>query len=151
MELIDYLFKRIAHDEPHGVVRAAVGVGAQAIDRNDPRVLEPAGDLGLLEEPLAAHRVIGVGVEDLLERNLAIQLAVERHEDSPEPALGVRAQEAKPLAAGGRCAAGGGSRPDGVAQSAIAIDGLGRQVRRAGLADHRRELRIAERGHTLAD
>ena len=49
-------------------------------------MLEAAGDLGLEQEPLAADRVVGVVVEDLLERHLAVQLAVERHEDRPQAA-----------------------------------------------------------------
>ena len=39
-------------------------------------MLQPAGDLGLEQEPLAAGRVVGVLVEDLLEGHLAVQLAV---------------------------------------------------------------------------
>ena len=46
------LLEAVAADEPHGVVGPAVGVGAQAVDRDDPRVLQPAGDLGLEQEPL---------------------------------------------------------------------------------------------------
>ncbi len=37
----------VAADEPHRVVGAAVGVGAQAVDRHDAGMLQPAGDLGL--------------------------------------------------------------------------------------------------------
>ena len=93
----------IALDEPHGVVRAAAGVGAQAVDRHDAGVLEPAGDLGLGDEPLAADRVVGVLLEDLLERHLAVQLAVERHEHRAQPAPRMRPENAEPLAiAGGR-------------------------------------------------
>ena len=43
----DRLLEAVAPDEPHGVIRTAVAVGAQAVDRDDPGVLEPAGDLGL--------------------------------------------------------------------------------------------------------
>jgi hypothetical protein len=39
-------------------------------------MFEPSGDLGLLEEPLAADRVVGVLVEDLLEGDLAVQLGI---------------------------------------------------------------------------
>ena len=98
VKMVDRFLERVAADEPHGIVGAAVGVGAQAVDRHDARMFEPAGDLGLLKEPLPADRVISVGVEDLLERNLAVQLAVDRHENSSEPALGVRTQDAKSAA-----------------------------------------------------
>ena len=42
----------VAADEPHGVVGPAVAVGAQAVDRHDPGVLQSAGDLGLEHEPV---------------------------------------------------------------------------------------------------
>ena len=64
-------------------------------------MLQPAGDLGLEQEPLAADRVVGVLVEDLLERDLAVQLGVERDEDGAQAAPGVRPQDAEPLAVGG--------------------------------------------------
>ena len=43
-------------------------------------------------EPLAAARVVGVLVEDLFERHLTMQLAVERDEDGAQtaPAWGLR-------------------------------------------------------------
>ena len=72
MEAVDGLLEAVAADEPHGVVGAAVGVGAQAIDRDDAGVLQPAGDLGLEQEARAAGRVVGVVVEDLLEGHLAV-------------------------------------------------------------------------------
>ncbi|MFO0950014.1 MAG: hypothetical protein U0835_02455 [Isosphaeraceae bacterium] len=43
-------------------------------------MFEPAGDLGLDEEPVAADGVVGVVREDLLEGDLAVQLRVERDE-----------------------------------------------------------------------
>ena len=100
MELLDGLLERIAPDEPHGVVRPAVAVGTQPVDRHDARVLEPAGDLRLEQEPLPAGRVVGVVVEDLLEGHLAVQLAVERDEDGAQAAAGVGPQDAEPLAVG---------------------------------------------------
>ncbi len=47
----DGVLQAVAADEPHGVVGAAVVVVAQAVDRDDPGVLQAAGDLGLEEEP----------------------------------------------------------------------------------------------------
>jgi hypothetical protein len=61
-------------------------------------MLQSAGDLGLQQEPLAAGRVVGVIVEDLLQRHLAMQLGVQRHEDGTESASGVGAEHPKPLA-----------------------------------------------------
>ena len=60
MEAVDGRLEAIAADEPHGVIGAAVAVGAQAVDRDDAGVLQPAGDLGLEHEPLAAGGVVGV-------------------------------------------------------------------------------------------
>ena len=50
MEAVDGLLEAFPLDEPHGVVRPAVGEVAQAVDRDDARVLQPAGDLGLEDE-----------------------------------------------------------------------------------------------------
>ena len=82
----DGVLEAVAPDEPHGVVRPAVVVGAQAVDRDDPGVLQPAGDLGLDEEPGPAGRVVGVAVVDLLEGDLAVQLLVEGDEDVAQAA-----------------------------------------------------------------
>ena len=84
-------------------------------------MLQPAGDLGLEQEPLAADGVVGVMVEDLLERHLAVQLGVERHEHRPQPAPGVRPEDAEPLAVAG-------GRADGVGGGAVGVAVLGRQV-----------------------
>ena len=51
-------------------------------------MLEPAGDFGFEEESCSADRVIGVVVEDLLQRDLAIQFAVERRRIPPPDRLG---------------------------------------------------------------
>ena len=37
VEALDRLLEAVAADEPHGVVRPAVAVGAQAVDRDDAR------------------------------------------------------------------------------------------------------------------
>jgi hypothetical protein len=77
-------------------------------------VLEPAGDLGLDQKPPAAAGVVGVVVVNLLERHLAVQLAVERDEDRAQPAPGVGSQHAEPLAVAGGCT-------DGVAGRVVVI------------------------------
>ena len=121
VELLDRLLEAVALDEPHGVVRAAAAVGAQTVNRHDAGVLEPAGHLGLQHEPLAAHRVVGVLLEDLLERHLAVQLAVERHEHLAQPAPRVRPEQAEPLAIAGRPA----DRQSAGAVGVVIIVGLG--------------------------
>ena len=139
---VDGLLEAVAADEPHGVVGPAVAVGAQAVDRDDPRVLQPAGDLGLQEEPLAADRVVGVVVEDLLERHLAVQLGVEGHEDGAQAAPGVGPEDAEPLAVAG-------GRADGVAGGAVGVVAvLGRG--RADVGEGGLEVGVAEPGQALA-
>ena len=122
VEPLDRLLEAVALDEPHRVVRPAAGVGAQAVDRDDAGVLQPAGDLGLDQEPLAADRVVGVMVEDLLERHLAVQLAIQRHEHGAQAAPGMGPQDAEPLAVGG-------SRADGIAAGAVGVVVVGRARR----------------------
>ena len=114
VEAVDGLLEVVAADEPHGVEGPAVAVGPQPVDRDDARVLQPAGDLGLQQEPLAAGRVVGVRVEDLLEGHLAVQLGVQGDEDGAQAAAGMRPEDAEPLAVGG-------GRADGVAGRAVGV------------------------------
>ena len=93
MEPLDGGLERLPLDEPHRVVRPAVGIAAQPVDRHDPRMLEPARDLGLEHEPRLAVRVVRVVGLELLEGDLAVELAVERDEDLAQPAAGVRSQD----------------------------------------------------------
>ena len=83
MEVLDRLLEALSLDEPHGVVGPSAAVGSHAIDRDDARVLQCAGDLGLGDEPLAADGVVGMLFEDLLERHLAVQLGIEGDEHLP--------------------------------------------------------------------
>ena len=50
----------------------------------------------------AAARVVGVLIQDLLERHLAVQFLVEGDEHLAQPAAGVGPQDAEPLAVGCR-------------------------------------------------
>ena len=102
-------------------------------------MLQPAGDLGLQQEPLAAGRVVGVVVEDLLERHLAVQLGVQGHEDGAQAAPGVRPEDAEPLAVGG-------GRTDGVAGGAVGVVRLGRAVPGADVAERGLDVGVAEAG-----
>ena len=104
MEPADGFLERIALDEAHCVIGMAVGIGAQAVDGYDSGVLQAAGDLGLGNESLATVRVVGVLRTDLLQRHLAVQLVIERHEDSAQAAPGMGPENAEPLALAGGCA-----------------------------------------------
>ena len=73
--------------KPHRVIGAGPSeYWPPAVDRHDPRVLEPADDLRLQEEPRPGLRVAGEPLADLLQRHLAIQLAVLGPIDLAEPA-----------------------------------------------------------------
>ena len=102
----DRRLEAVATDEPHCIKGAPVGVGAQAIDRDDSRVLEAAGDLGFEQEACAAGWVESVVVEDFLECDFAVELAVDGDEDGAEPTFGVGSQDAITATIGDRCAGG---------------------------------------------
>jgi hypothetical protein len=60
-------------------------------------VIQAACDLGLEQEAGATDRIVGMLVEDLLERHLAMQLAVESDIDGSKPASRVGPQHAESL------------------------------------------------------
>src|SRR5262249_42017540 len=92
------MLEAVALDEPHGVIRATIVVVPQAVDRYDPRVLQPAGDLRLDQEPNATFGVVGMLVADLLQRPLAAQFLVAGDEDASQSPLGVETEDAEPAA-----------------------------------------------------
>ncbi len=109
-------------------------------------MLQSAGDLGLQEEAGAAVGVVGVVVEDLLQRDLAMQLGVECHEDGAEAAPGVGPEHAEPQAVGG-----GGA--DGVAGGAVVGIGpavMGRGLRGAEVTEDGLDLGVVQSGQALA-
>ena len=132
MEAVGGLLEAVPSDEPHRVERAAVAVGAQPIDGDDPRVLQAAGDLGLEQEPRPARRFVGVVVEDLLERHLAVKLGVDGDEDGAQAAPGVGPQDAEPLAVGSGRAHGVAGGAVGIA---VAIGRGGIESRQGGVDD----------------
>ena len=85
VEAFDGPLEALAADEPHGVERAAAVGHPQAVDRDDARVLEPGGDLGLEQESGPALRAVRLLRQDLLERDLAVQLGVDRDRDEAQP------------------------------------------------------------------
>ena len=123
MEPRDGLLEVVPLDEPHGVERPAVGVGAQAVDRDDAGVLQPPGDLGLLQEAGPAVRVVGVSVADLLEGHLAVQLLVVGDVDGAQAAGSVQPQDAEPHAVGGGGAGRAGMEGRGVRVRTVVVPG----------------------------
>ena len=90
VKLLDGRLEVVAADEPHGVERAAVVVGAQAVDRHDAGVFEPAGDLGLDDEAGAFVLVTGVRLLDPLQRHDAVKLLVAGDVDLAQGAAVVK-------------------------------------------------------------
>src|SRR5262249_25584865 len=95
VEPVDGLLEAVAPDEPHGVVRPTALVDAQAVDGDDPRVFQPAGDLGLEQKATATLRVVGVAREDLLQGDLAVELGIEGDEDRTQASRGMGPEDAE--------------------------------------------------------
>jgi hypothetical protein len=89
LELLDRGLEAVAADEPHRVVRSAVGIAAQAVDRDNSGVFEPSGDLGLENEPELAIGLASMSFLDLLQRHLAVQLGVDGDVDLAQATPGV--------------------------------------------------------------
>ena len=98
MKLQPRLLEALAANKPHGIERPAVGIASETVDRDDPRVLQPAGDLRLGEEPRPALQVVGMPVLNLFECDLAVQFGVARDEDVSEPSPVVEAENLEPEA-----------------------------------------------------
>src|SRR5581483_2732423 len=82
-----------ALDELQGEIRAAVGEGAQLVDRDDPRVLQLAADLRLLDEPTEHPRVVAVPLQEDLDGQVAAEVLVAALEDGAHAAAGDLAEE----------------------------------------------------------
>ena len=93
MEAVDGIGERFPADQPHRVEGTADGVAAEAVDGDDPRVLELPGELGLEHELRPARLAVGVGRLDLLEGHLTVELVVDRHGHDAEPPLGIRTHD----------------------------------------------------------
>ncbi len=100
VEPLDGVAQGLALDESHRIVRPPVGVSPQSIDRHDARMLQPPGEPGLEQEPRLAERVVRVIRPQLLQRDLAIELGVDRQEDLAQPPACVRPHDAKALVDG---------------------------------------------------
>ena len=101
MKLLDRVLQGPAADEPHRVAGGAVAVVTQTVDGDDPRVFEPPRDLGLLEEPPLAVRVVDPLRLDELQRHVAVQILAMGHEDFAQSPLGMEAKFAVLRDAGG--------------------------------------------------
>ena len=89
-----------APDQLHREVRAAIGERAQLVHRHDPRMLELAADLRLLDEPADRLGRVPVPLQEHLHRQVAAQLAVATDQDGAHATAGDLAEQVQP--AGGR-------------------------------------------------
>ena len=78
-------------------------------------MLEPAGDLGFEQEPLRGSPGRRRGVEDLLQGHFSVKLGVAAPRRQRRAAMGMRAKDTEPLAAGG-------GRTHSVAGGAVGIE-----------------------------
>src|SRR5438128_2114671 len=95
MVALDGVLETFASDEPHGVKRPAIRVGAEAVDRDNARMFEAGSDPGLQQEPGTAVRPVGIGFLDLLESHFALQHLLQGDRHLAESTLGVGPQDAK--------------------------------------------------------
>src|SRR5262249_46124537 len=102
MELLDHFMEAVAPDQGHHVEGAAVGVSTQAVDRDDPGMLEASGDLGLAEEPGLAPEVLRVLAPDRLERDFTVEALILGDENLAQAPAGVAPEDlvAEPNPAG---------------------------------------------------
>ena len=109
VKAFDGLLEAVAADEAHGVVRPAIGILAEGVDRHDAGMFQTAGDLRLAHKAGTTFGVICVPRLDLFQRHLAVQLAVAGHEDLAQPPAGMGPQnlETRPV---GRDVGNGGQR-----------------------------------------
>ena len=96
VEIADRILKAIAGDEPHRVIRRAIGMLVQPIHGHDAGVFEAARHLGFEQEPGSDGRIACVTRLDLFQYHLAIEFAIDRHGDLPHPAFRQRANDAEP-------------------------------------------------------
>ena len=87
MELLDDVEQRAAPDLLHGEVGAPIGQATGVVDRHDPRVLELAGGLGLLDEP--QHQIVSLCeiATQHLHRDRPVEGQIPDPADLPHPAL----------------------------------------------------------------
>ena len=82
-------------------------------------MLEPAGDFGFEQKPLAAVGIVGVVVKDLFEGDLAMELVVEGDKYGSQAAAGVPGRSTRKPPDCPRSSAA-----DGVRGGAVEIDRL---------------------------
>jgi hypothetical protein len=90
VKALDCVVEIVTANEAHRIEWPPIGVLAQPVNRDDPRVFQPTGDLCLLEKAQAPLWIVRVPFLDLLEGDFTMELLIERHEDFSEPPFSVR-------------------------------------------------------------
>src|SRR5262249_50082169 len=83
----DGVAEGFAGDDAHGVVGVAAGPGGEGVDGDDAGVVEPAGELGLAQEPVAGAGIAAGSALHAFEGDLAFEFGAFRSIDDAEPAL----------------------------------------------------------------
>ena len=76
VKTIDGIFEAVPFDEPHRIKRPPVGVLAEAIHRNYPRMFQTTSDFGLEHEPRATIFVFCEPFLNLFQCHFAIQFSI---------------------------------------------------------------------------
>ncbi len=101
MEIVNGFLQAVAANETHHIERSAVRMRAQAVDRHDAGVLEPAGDFRFQKKACPALRIVRVFVVNLFEGDLAVQFLVLGNKNRSQTTLGMRPHHAKTPPCGG--------------------------------------------------
>ncbi len=83
-------------DQLHGEIGASVGESPQLVNRHDPRMLQLAADLRLLDEPPQHLGIALVRLQQHLDRQLSAEVDVATPDDRPHAAPGDLALELVP-------------------------------------------------------
>ena len=90
---LDLAFECFPFDKPHHIVMLSVVPRSLGVDRHDAGVFQTSGHFGFLQETLASLFVVAPLRSNLLDRDFASELMIERDQHFAQSALLVRAQD----------------------------------------------------------
>src|SRR4051794_34310101 len=82
-------------NKSHCIKRPAIRMRPQAIDWNDSRVFEAAGDDGFSDKPLSIRRAGGKLGPNFFQRDSSSQFGIRRDKDLSQTSPGMRPQDVK--------------------------------------------------------
>ena len=92
MKAVTRVLEIVTLDEPHGIERPTIRIGAEAIHGHNAGMLESAGDFRFQHKPAATGVLVRVLPLDLFQRHLSVQLQILRHKYFTEATFRMRAQ-----------------------------------------------------------